>query len=248
MKAEKPPAVSLQKPSAPESSAVAGAAAVPAAGSPPVAPLAQGPKEVRASDADRDRIADILREALAEGRLEPDEHAERLDALYSSKTMGALESLISDLPAGQREAAPSPAAPPPAPPGGHRHGGVRSVGAKNVVAILSGASRAGTWRVGDKVNAVAVCGGVELDFTEALFESQYLTITVTAICGGVEIKVPENVTLRGGGSGIMGGFEVREMEAADPRAPVITVQGVAIMGGVEVHTVRGKRLRDLSGG
>ncbi|MFC9289056.1 DUF1707 domain-containing protein, partial [Streptomyces sp. NPDC057052] len=35
--------------------------------------------ELRASDADRDRIADILREALAEGRLTADEHAERVE-------------------------------------------------------------------------------------------------------------------------------------------------------------------------
>ena len=37
------------------------------------------PSELRASDADRDRIADLLREALAEGRLTPDEHAERVE-------------------------------------------------------------------------------------------------------------------------------------------------------------------------
>lgn len=35
--------------------------------------------DLRASDADRDRIADILREALAEGRLTADEHAERVE-------------------------------------------------------------------------------------------------------------------------------------------------------------------------
>ncbi|WP_157867967.1 DUF1707 SHOCT-like domain-containing protein, partial [Streptomyces prasinus] len=31
--------------------------------------------DLRVSDADRDRVADLLREALAEGRLSPDEHA-----------------------------------------------------------------------------------------------------------------------------------------------------------------------------
>lgn len=245
MNAEKPPSVSLEKSATPEAPAPAAGGASPE----PVA-VPRDPNAVRASDADRDRIADILREALAEGRLEPDEHAERLDALYRSKTVGELEPLISDLPAGQRGHAPGPAT-PPAPAqgvgvGGHRHGGLRVAGSKNVVAVFSGASRMGTWRVGAKINAVAVFGGVELDFTEALFEQQHVTINATAVCGGVEIRVPENVTLRSGGSGIMGGFEVREMEAADPRAPVITVQGVAIMGGVEAKAVPGKRLRDLS--
>ena len=49
---------------------------------------------VRASDADRDRIADILREALAEGRLDAEEHSERIDTLYSAKTLGELEPLV----------------------------------------------------------------------------------------------------------------------------------------------------------
>lgn len=49
--------------------------------------------EIRASDADRDRIAEILREALAVGRLDAEEHAERIDLVYRAKTMGELEPL-----------------------------------------------------------------------------------------------------------------------------------------------------------
>ncbi|MGO4417668.1 DUF1707 domain-containing protein, partial [Streptomyces sp. MCAF7] len=67
--------------------------------------------ELRASDADRDRIADILREALAEGRLDPEEHAERIDAVYRAKTVGELDTLVRDLPAAAaagRAAAPAP--------------------------------------------------------------------------------------------------------------------------------------------
>ncbi|SOD61078.1 Cell wall-active antibiotics response 4TMS YvqF [Streptomyces zhaozhouensis] len=243
--------MSLEKSAEPEHPAPA-----PATGAPSPAPAAaHGPGAVRASDADRDRIADILREALAEGRLEPDEHAERLDALYRSKTLGELQPLIGDLPAGQRSQPPGPAAPGPGPGqgrdmsfGGHKHGGIRVAGAKNVVAVFSSANRAGTWRVGSKVSAVAVFGYVELDLTEALFEQQHVTINATSVFGGVEIRVPENVTLRSNGSGVMGGFEVREREATDLRAPVITVQGAAIMGSVEVKAIEGKRLRDLGNG
>ncbi|WP_207930957.1 DUF1707 domain-containing protein [Streptomyces sp. 8K308] len=208
-----------------------------------------GPPAVRASDADRDRIADILREALAEGRIDAEEHAERIDAVYRAKTLAELEPLIGDLPAGQRYAAPAAS---PAVGVGPRSAGVRAAGhgiqvagAKNVVAVLSGANRQGRWRVGAKINAVAVCGGVELDLTEAIFEQQQVVINATAICGGIEIKVPENVTLRSAGSGVMGGFDVREIESTEPGAPVITVQGVAIWGGVDAKVVRGKRIRDL---
>ncbi|WP_370592670.1 DUF1707 domain-containing protein [Streptomyces sp. NBRC 109706] len=237
-----PPAAVSPVPSGPSASAEEASAASPAV-------PAAGPKSVRASDADRDRIADILRDALAEGRLEPEEHAERLDALYRSKTIGELEPLINDLPAGQRASASPSLAPAQGPAGVAQRapgGPPAAPEAKNVVAVFGGATRKGTWRVGAKINAVAVCGGVDLDFTEAIFDQQHVVLNVVAFWGGVDIKVPENVTLRSGGSGIMGGFEVHETESPDPRAPVITVQGVAIMGGLEAKAVPGKRLRDLS--
>jgi hypothetical protein len=218
---EKTPAVSLGKPGPPDKP--------------------DGPRAVRASDADRDRIADILREALAEGRLDAEEHAERVESVYRAKTVGELEPLIEDLPAGQRNAAVAPR-PERAPTRGH---GLHHSGGKNVVAVLSGANRTGRWLVGAKVNAVAICGGVEIDLTEAIFEQQHVVINATAICGGVEIRVPENVSLRGSGSGVMGGFEVHGGESDEPDAPVVTVQGAAIMGGVEAMRVKGKRVEDL---
>ena len=52
----------------------------------------------RASDMDRDQVAAILRDALAEGRLDNDEFAERLDAAYRAKTYGELDTLTTDLP------------------------------------------------------------------------------------------------------------------------------------------------------
>src|SRR5436190_1698862 len=64
------------------------------------------------SDADRDRVADILREALAEGRLTADEHAERVDGVYRAKTHADLEPLVRDLPGAhtpRRSTAPAPA-------------------------------------------------------------------------------------------------------------------------------------------
>ena len=53
---------------------------------------------IRASDADRDRTAEFLREHLAAGRLTQDEFAERLDKAYAAKTLGELDELLADLP------------------------------------------------------------------------------------------------------------------------------------------------------
>lgn len=193
--------------------------------------------DVRASDADRDRVADILREALAEGRLDAEEHSERLDATYAAKTMGQLEPLVRDLP--RPSGRPAPDAASDLPP---------SDDVDNVVAVFSGATRRGRWRVSPKMNAFAVFGGVDIDLTKAVFEHRQTVIEATAIFGGVEIRVPENVTLRGRGAGFFGGFEVKAGEAEDPDAPVIVVKGAAIFGGVNARQKRGKRLRKLHGG
>ncbi|MFF3767802.1 DUF1707 domain-containing protein [Streptomyces sp. NPDC001922] len=202
----------------------------PAAGS--GAPVAEG--GLRASDADRDRTADILREALAEGRLTPEEHSERIDGVYRARRVAELEPLVRDLPA-----APA-AARHPAPPHSPTDGA-----AENLVAVFGGASRRGRWRVGRLTRAFACFGGVEIDLTEAVFEQQEIVIRAVALFGGVEVRVPENVSLRGAGTGIFGGFDVRTNEAADPEAPVVVVTGFAAFGGVDARAKRGKRLKNL---
>jgi hypothetical protein len=54
---------------------------------------------MRASDRDRDRTADMLREHHAAGRLDAAEFAERLDKVYAARTLGDLDELTADLPA-----------------------------------------------------------------------------------------------------------------------------------------------------
>jgi hypothetical protein len=54
---------------------------------------------LRASDADRDAVAERLRGAAVEGRLEPDELEERLHAALRARTYGDLLGLLADLPA-----------------------------------------------------------------------------------------------------------------------------------------------------
>jgi hypothetical protein len=54
--------------------------------------------EMRASDADRDRVAAALREHCAQGRIDVDELNERLEGVYSSRTLGDLQKVTDDLP------------------------------------------------------------------------------------------------------------------------------------------------------
>lgn len=62
---------------------------------------------LRASDADRERVATLLREHYSEGRLTVDEFQERLERTYAARTLGELDVLTADLPV---------AAPPPSEP------------------------------------------------------------------------------------------------------------------------------------
>jgi hypothetical protein len=71
-----------------------------------------GRDQMRAADADRQRVADQLRGALEEGRLDLSEYDERVKDAYAAKTYGDLDRLLTDLP----NAAPVVPAPPPAPP------------------------------------------------------------------------------------------------------------------------------------
>jgi hypothetical protein len=57
-----------------------------------------GDPRMRASDADRERTASLLREHHAEGRLTAEEFNERLDKVFAAKTIGDLDTLLADLP------------------------------------------------------------------------------------------------------------------------------------------------------
>jgi hypothetical protein len=58
-----------------------------------------GDPRIRASDADRDRAAALLREHHAAGRLTAEEFNERMDKALEAKTLGELDELLADLPA-----------------------------------------------------------------------------------------------------------------------------------------------------
>ncbi|MFE4370188.1 DUF1707 domain-containing protein [Streptomyces sp. NPDC056835] len=208
----------------------------------PVAPAE--PPAIRASDADRDRIADILREALAEGRLDAEEHAERIDSVYRAKTVAELEPLVSDLPATGADGRPvTPAASSSA---SYGYGPEDPTApAENLVAIFSSSTRKGRWRIGRRTNAFALFGNIEIDLTEALFGQRTSVINATSIFGNVEITVPQNISLRGNGTGIFANFEVLTLEAEEQDAPTVVVNGYSVFGNVEAKPKRGKFIADL---
>jgi hypothetical protein len=104
------------------------------------------------------------------------------------------------------------------------------------VAIFSGRSRRGAWVPARKIRAVAVMGGIELDFREALFGTDLVEVHVVALMGGVEVLVPPGVHVDTGGFAFLGGFDEQlgMPEDLPAHAPTVRITGMAVMGGVEV--------------
>jgi hypothetical protein len=206
--------------------------------------------ELRASDADRERVAEVLRDALAEGRLDMGEFEERLDATYRARTYGDLAPITRDLPVGEGGAAPVPRVSMTKEPAGSGGWAGRITGGEGsstwAVAVMSGFERKGRWTVPKRFNCFAFWGGGELDLREANFADGEVVINCVAIMGGMNVVVPPGVEVVVRGIGIMGGFDHREEGVpAEPGAPRVVVTGFAFWGGVGVErkVTRAERLR-----
>ncbi|GHC12047.1 DUF1707 domain-containing protein [Streptomyces rochei] len=204
--------------------------------------------ELRASDADRERVAEVLRDALAEGRLDMTEFEERLDATYSARTYGELAPITRDLPVGTVAEAPRVSmTKEPAASGdwaGRITGGEGS--STWAVAVMSGFQRKGRWTVPRRFNSFALWGGGEIDLREADFADGEVVVNCVAIMGGIDVIVPPGIEVVVRGVGVMGDFDHRESGVPGERgAPRVIVTGFAFWGGVGVRRklTRAEKLR-----
>jgi len=186
--------------------------------------------QMRAADTDRDRAAELLRAAAAEGRITFEELDERVSQAYAAKTFADLQAITHDLP-GPGITPPAPAARPAAPPATT----AAAPGPAASVAIMCGARRAGPWVVPAAYHAVAIMGSVDLDLRQATFAAAEVTIRAFCLMGGITIIVPEQVAVDVAGLGLMGGFDQSASTPGAPGAPTIRVVGCACMGGVTVR-------------
>ncbi|MQA11710.1 MAG: DUF1707 domain-containing protein [Pseudonocardiaceae bacterium] len=209
-------------------------------------PASSDPRQLRASDADRERVAQVLNTAMSEGRITVAELDERLQAVYAAKTLGDLTPITSDLPGSQltlgQPSTPATTGNAPA-PATNRIGGTPT--SNTAIAIMSGSDRKGQWVVPATFNAFAFWGGIEIDITEARFSEPEVTIQATTIMGGIDIVVPEDVTVHVTGVGFMGAFENKTRSQAPEGSPVVRVTGLALMGGVTVKNPRKRKNREL---
>jgi class 3 adenylate cyclase len=186
----------------------------------PVNSAAGGLSE-RVADADRDRTVTQLRENVVEGRLTLDEFSERVGLVLQARTRGDLDVVMADLPRTQQ---PEAGASPRKQRRWH-------------VAVMSGHSTKGRWRISGKTNAVAVMGGCDMDLRRAEIEGPEVEITAVAFWGGIDIIVPEGFDVELRGFSFMGGRSLRLRDVPIvPGSPRIVVRGFAVMGGIDVKS------------
>ena len=206
----------------------------------------------RLSDADRDRVVEVLKRSCGDGRLTLDDFSERVGAAYQAVSLGDIPPLLGDIPhpfgpdlagvlGGEIDHLPVPAT-PPVPDAAIAHKTTRWT-----VSIMGGSQRRGRWRLREKTNAIAIMGGCHLDMRSAEVEGPIVNINAIAIMGGIDIIVPEGIDVELGGIAIMGGKDARRMKDVPriPGSPIVRVRAFAFWGSVTVrnkpaHTPRGR--------
>ncbi|HET9895609.1 MAG TPA: DUF1707 domain-containing protein [Streptosporangiaceae bacterium] len=197
---------------------------------------------MRISDAERDHAASILGNAMADGRLTAEEHSDRIDAVYASKTHADLVPLVSDLPDGRAALGqPSADLAVQAAAGSVATSGPTEQPAK-MTNIFGGTEKKGRWLVPSRIHSVNVFGGAELDLCDAVLPGKEIHIRTVCVFGGMEIVVPPEMIIEDSGFSVMGGRSVAVNDDVSPDAPVLHIHAICVFGGVDVS--RRKRKHD----
>lgn len=182
-------------------------------------PPRPAPRDLRASDADRERVTALLGEALADGRISHEEYSERMPAALTARTLGDLAALTTDL------------APPERQP-------VQVDGGHPVTALFGNAERKGRWVMPATMTCVATFGEAVLDLSEALLQERHVVVNVYALFGRVRLIVPAGVEVVLNGTEILGrqrGATARGVPLSSD-VPVVEVRGYVAASQVLVRT------------
>ncbi|WP_246267314.1 DUF1707 SHOCT-like domain-containing protein [Nonomuraea typhae] len=170
---------------------------------------------MRASDADRDRVAAVLSEALATGRLTTAEHADRLDVAYSATTVGELVPLTRDLP----EVSAANSAP-------------GMIERQTVNSTFSKIIRRGRWVASRHTTLTANFGALIVDLSDAVLPGREITLELDARFSKLIVRVPDNAQVVDEGGSMFGKRNVSGGTGGD--GPLIRVTGRSMFSKVIV--------------
>jgi hypothetical protein len=150
------------------------------------------PPALRASDADRDRVIELLRAAVADGRLDSAEFDQRLDAALAARTIDALAPLTADLIAvpGREGALALPLAGMPA----EQAVELLTIGEKH-----SSVRRDGRWTLPRRLELRTAWSDVMLDLTRAVRTYPELVIDLRVRGGNVELVLAPGMVVDANG-------------------------------------------------
>ncbi|MFG2621392.1 DUF1707 domain-containing protein [Streptomyces sp. NPDC048507] len=171
----------------------------------------------RAADSDREAVAERLRMAAGDGRIDPAELDERLERAYASKTYAELAALVADLPAS----------------GGP---GARTLVLKT---HLSAIRQSGPWVVPPRIVAECKMLNILIDFTEASCVHREVTLEASCGMGTVQVVVPAGWAVRiDPASTNTAHISNRADGPVDPTEPVLTVVGHPRSGQIKIRQAR----------
>jgi hypothetical protein len=103
----------------------------------------------------------------------------------------------------------------------------------SAVAVLAGVNRGNNSKTFRGGYLTAVLGGCQVDLRQASIDGEAV-IDVFAMWGGIELKVPENWSVTGRVTPILGGYDDKSTPVRDATTQRLVVRGMVIMGGVEI--------------
>ncbi|MFD1542830.1 DUF1707 SHOCT-like domain-containing protein [Nonomuraea guangzhouensis] len=171
---------------------------------------------LRASDADRDRVAAVLSEALATGMLTSLEHADRLDATYAAKTVGELTPIVRDLPDVTAT-----------------NIGPLGIEQQTIDSKFSKVIRKGRWVASRHTRLSARFGALIIDLSEAVLPGREITIEADARFSKLIVLVPDNAQVIDEGGSMFGKRHVTGGGARED-GPLIRVTGRSMFSKVIV--------------
>ncbi|WP_214365687.1 DUF1707 domain-containing protein [Pseudonocardia sp. H11422] len=181
---------------------------------------------IRISDADRERAAARLHQALSEGRITVSELEERLSVVYSARYGADLAPPLADLPGGAIDVTgpPPPLSTPVGPP---------------VVVLRSGVGglrRSGQWAVPARLRVHSGVGSVLLDFCDTQLPHPVIEVELELGAGSARLLVPDDATADVDGLvAAMGHIRSKVPSAPAPGRPHFRIYGRCGMGSVTIR-------------
>jgi hypothetical protein len=198
---------------------------------------------LRASDSDRQKIADVIADAYADGRLTVEEHSQRLDAVWAAKTLGELEPLVVDLGRPLSRPQSSSIKWPGSTGAANRTANTATNGGnlpavvddnERAFAIMSTSKREGEWVVPPHMTMLGVMGSAEWDMRDAIFTAPTIVVDVALTMGSMTLRIPDGVGVEDKTMHILSETQFKGVVPAQPGAPVIVLQGFMAMGSVVI--------------